>query len=75
MSKLVKSHVWSKETFEEKSRPTKAMIVEWISEEKIPGRLIGTEPYVDADAFALGAACSSEELGDQQKLTLADLLS
>ena len=75
MSKLVKSHVWSKETFEEKSRPTKAMIIAWISEDKIPGRIIGAEAYVDADAFSLRQNVASQYTDSSQVLTHVDLLA
>lgn len=71
--KLLKGSKFTKEFFDPESRPTKAKLVEWISNEHIPGMVIGGEPYVDVCRF-VGMPQSGEAAGDS-KTTYLDLLT
>ena len=53
MGKLVRGTAWAKEQFEKGSRPGKDKILQWIISEEVPGQILGGEPYVDADLFAI----------------------
>ena len=71
--KLMKGSKFTKEWFEEGSRPTKQQLVEWIANEDIPGRLIGGEPYVDTRRF-ISQPQAGPYVGPK-KTTVMDLLS
>lgn len=53
MGKLIKTRKWIEETFEKDSRPSAKQVREWVIDGAVPGRVIGDEVYVDAEAFAL----------------------
>jgi len=74
MGKLVKANLWAAEKFEKKSRPNVKRVCEWVDQKKIPGRLIGGEVFVDADAFELEIE-STQPANDDGKTTFVDLLN
>ena len=51
--RLVKAGQWTSETFGVGSRPKKNIVLEWIREGVVPGRIIDGQPYVDVEGFAL----------------------
>ena len=53
MGALVTARRWISETFDRRSRPTLARVIEWIEIEAVPGKIIDGTPYVDADRFAV----------------------
>jgi len=74
MGQLVKAKIWAAEKFEKKSRPNKNKVYDWVDQKKIPGRLIGGEAFVDADAFELEIE-STQSANDDGKPTFVDLLN
>ena len=68
---LVKATIWAKQTFESGSRPGRDTVIDWIRTGEVPGRLIGGQPYVDADRFVLNQPTPQP---DKKPLTGLDLL-
>jgi len=54
MGKLVKASKWRAECFEQGSRPSLERIAAWVRQGAIPGKIIGSAIYVDADEFIFG---------------------
>ncbi len=59
---LVKARQWVRETFEDDSKPPLKTVREWVESGEVPGRVIGSQVFVDADQFALGPAPNVEQL-------------
>ena len=72
--KLLKGSRFTKEFFDDGSRPTKQQLLEWIANEDIPGMVIGGEPFVDTNRF-IAQPQSGPHVVAKGKTTVLDLLS
>lgn len=76
MKKLMKGTIWAKQQFEVGSRPTRERMLDWILTDQIPGKILGGEPYVEAEQFQLSGPTNDPIIHmGKRKLTASDLLS